>query len=112
MKRIIVLPVVLAAVTAFAGSPASAAASRACTGKAVRTVPGSVVMTADRFRAQKSTSCAFARYLVRKFMTARATDFDCAAASSNAGTACVIRDYECRVYEPRAFCMNQGWGVT
>ena len=110
MKMILVLAVALAAL-AFAGV-AEASDGHRCAGSFSRSAPG-VRIKIDRLRAQRTTSCAMARYLVRTFLRAKTANFDCAAGSANEDSACVIRNgYECNVFEPRGYCMNQGYGVT
>jgi hypothetical protein len=111
MKMILVLAVALAAL-AFSGV-AEASDGRRCAGSFSRSGLGALIKI-DRLRAQRTTSCAMARYLVRTFLRAKTTNFDCAAGSANEGYACVIRNgYECNVAdEPRGYCMNQGYGVT
>jgi hypothetical protein len=88
MKKILVPAAILAAL-AFSGV-AEASDGHRCAGSFSRSAPGALIQI-DRLRAQRTTSCAMARYLVRTFLRAKTTNTDCAAGSANEGYACVIR---------------------
>ena len=112
MRRLILIIALVASLVGAIGSVGVAqasSASHACAGTIKRSV-----YTADRLRAQRGTSCAYARYLVRTFLRGYVNNSACADAAQRDGMACLLfGQYECNIVDgARPFCMDQGTGVT
>ena len=111
------LILIIVAILAMAIPSAASASSHRCAGSLKWTfssnTPNDSTLVVDQIRAQRGTSCRYARYLVRVFERAQLNNSDCSTAAQTPGYACTIihGQYECSTAERTAYCMDQGRGV-